>query len=189
MIDAAPRMKRMHRERVVPRMVEKHSYSNPMSVPRLERIVLNMGLGRLSEAGRNKAVVDEAVSELALIAGQRPAVTKARKSIAGFKLREGLPIGCAVTLRGARMYEFFDRLVNLALPRVRDFRGVSPKSFDGGGNYTMGVKEHIIFPEIDYSKVSRVKGLNITVVTTSGSDEEARSLLEEMGMPFAREER
>ncbi len=187
MTETAPRMKKMYNELVIPRMMEKHSYSNPMMVPRLERIVLNMGLGRLSESGRNKAVVDEAVSELALIAGQMPFVTKARKSIAGFKLREGLPIGCAVTLRGARMYEFLDRLVNLALPRVRDFRGVSANSFDGGGNYTLGIKEHIMFPEIDYSKVSKVKGMNITFVTNSDGDEEAKSLLEELGMPFVRE--
>ncbi len=187
MMNALPRMKKIYNEQVIPRMMEKHSYSNPMRVPRLERMVLNMGLGRLSESGRNKAVVDEAVAELALIAGQRPAITKAKKSIAGFKLREGLPIGCAVTLRGVRMYEFFDRLVNLALPRMRDFRGVSATSFDGGGNYTLGVREHIIFPEIDYSKISRVKGLNITFVTTSDDDREAKSLLEELGMPFVRE--
>ncbi len=186
---AEPRMKKIFNDHVVPRIMERNSYSNSMRVPRLERIVLNMGLGRLSEAGRNKAVVDEAVSELALIAGQRPVITRSKKSIAGFKLREGLPIGCAVTLRRTRMYEFFDRLVNLALPRVRDFRGVSVSSFDGGGNYNLGVREHIIFPEIDYSKVSRVKGLNITFVTTAEKDEEAKILLEEMGMPFAREER
>ena len=182
-----PRMKKFFNEQVVTRMMQSNSYSNPMRVPRLERIVLNMGLGRLSEAGRNKNVVDEAVSELALIAGQQPTVTKSKKSIAGFKLREGLPIGCAVTLRGKRMYEFFDRLINLALPRVRDFRGVSLTSFDGGGNYTLGIREHIIFPEIDYSKVSKVKGLNITFVTTSNSNEEAKIFLEEMGMPFAKE--
>ncbi len=182
-----PRMKRIYNEQVIPRIMERKSYSNPMMVPRLERIVLNMGLGRLSEAGRNKAVVDEAVFELALIAGQRPAITKSKKSIAGFKLREGLPIGCAVTLRGTRMYEFFDRLVNLTLPRVRDFRGVKANSFDGKGNYTLGVREHIIFPEIDYSKVSKVKGLNITFVTTSDTNEEAKVLLEELGMPFSAE--
>jgi len=184
-----PRMKKIFNDHVVPRIMERNSYSNVMRVPRLERIVLNMGLGRLSEGGRNKAVVDDAVSELALICGQRPVITMSKKSIAGFKLREGLPIGCAVTLRRARMYEFFDRLVNLALPRVRDFRGVSVKSFDGGGNYNLGVREHIIFPEIDYSKVSRVKGLNITFVTTADRDEEAKLLLEEMGMPFVREYR
>ncbi len=182
-----PRMKKIFNEQVIPRMMERNSYSNSMMVPRLERIVLNMGLGRLSEAGRNKNVVDEAVQELALIAGQQPVITKSKKSIAGFKLREGLPIGCAVTLRGKMMYEFFDRFVNLALPRVRDFRGVSLTSFDGGGNYTLGIREHIIFPEIDYSKVSKVKGLNITFVTTSNSNEEAKVLLEEMGIPFARE--
>ena len=154
--------------------------------PRLERIVLNMGLGRLSEAGRNKSVIDDAVAELALIAGQKPAVRMSKKSIAGFKLREGMPVGCAVTLRGAVMYEFFDRFVNLALPRVRDFKGVNPSSFDGRGNYTLGIKEHIIFPEIDYSKVARVKGLNITFVTTTDDDAEARMLLEEMDMPFAK---
>ncbi|QMU56708.1 MAG: 50S ribosomal protein L5 [Candidatus Mycalebacterium zealandia] len=180
-------MKKIFNEQVIPRIMERNSYSNSMMVPRLERVVLNMGLGRLSEAGRNKNVVDEAVQELALIAGQKPIITKSKKSIAGFKLREGLPIGCAVTLRGKMMYEFFDRFVNLALPRVRDFRGVSLTSFDGGGNYTLGIREHIIFLEIDYSKVSRVKGLNITFVTTSNSNEEAKVLLEEMGMPFARE--
>lgn len=187
MMTVAPRIKKLYNEQVIARMMEKYSYSNSMRVPRLERIVLNMGLGRLSEAGRNKGVVDEAVAELAFIAGQKPAVTKSKKSIAGFKLREGLPIGCVVTLRGGRMYEFFDRLVNLALPRVRDFKGVSSNSFDGRGNYTLGVREHLIFPEIDYSKVSKVKGLNITLVTTSDSDEEAKSLLEELGMPFSKE--
>lgn len=181
-----PRMKRIFNEQVIPAIMERGSYSNPMRVPRLERIVLNMGLGRLSEAGRNKSVIDDAVAELALIAGQRPAVKMSRKSIAGFKLRDGMPIGCAVTLRGAMMYEFFDRLVNLALPRVRDFKGVSVSSFDGKGNYTLGVREHIIFPEIDYSKVARVKGLNITFVTTTNDDGEARMLLDEMGMPFAK---
>ncbi|MGI9559198.1 MAG: 50S ribosomal protein L5 [Thermodesulfobacteriota bacterium] len=188
MAGAQPRMKKIYNEEVVPRIMERNSYSNPMRVPRLERIVLNMGLGRLSEAGRNKTVVEEAVAELALIAGQRPAVTISKKSIAGFKLREDMPIGCAVTLRGTMMYEFFDRLVNLALPRVRDFRGVNKKSFDGNGNYTLGIKEHIIFPEIDYSKVSRVKGLNITFVTTTENDGEARVLLEELGVPFSRED-
>lgn len=186
MTSAQPRMKKIFNERVIPAIMEKGSHSNPMRVPRLERIVLNMGLGRLSEAGRNKSVIDDAVAELALIAGQRPAVKMSRKSIAGFKLREGMPVGCAVTLRGAMMYEFFDRFVNLALPRVRDFKGVNPSSFDGGGNYTLGIKEHIIFPEIDYSKVARVKGLNITFVTTARDDAGARMLLEEMDMPFAK---
>lgn len=179
-------MKRVYNEQVIPSIMEKRSYCNPMRVPRLERIVLNMGLGRLSEAGRNKSVVDDAVAELSLITGQRPAITMSKKSIAGFKLRDGMPIGCAVTLRGAMMYEFLDRLINLALPRVRDFRGVSATSFDGRGNYTLGVREHIIFPEIDYSKVARVKGLNITFVTTTEKDEEARMLLEELGIPFAK---
>ena len=152
-----------------------------MQVPRLDKIILNMGLG---EAIQNIKVLDSAMEELALIAGQRPIVTRARKSIASFKLREGMPIGCMVTLRRARMYDFFDKLVNVALPRVRDFRGLSDKSFDGRGNYTLGIKEHIIFPEIDYDKIDKIKGLNITIVTTAKTDEEGKALLKMMGMPF-----
>jgi large subunit ribosomal protein L5 len=152
-----------------------------MEVPRLEKIILNMGLG---EAIQNIKVLDAAMEELALIAGQRPVVTRARKSIASFKLREGMPIGCMVTLRSGRMYDFFDKLVNVTLPRVRDFRGLSDKSFDGRGNYTLGIKEHIIFPEIDYDKIDKIKGLNITIVTTAKTDEEGKALLKMMGMPF-----
>jgi len=152
-----------------------------MEVPRLDKIILNMGLG---EAIQNIKVLDAAMEELALIAGQRPVVTRARKSIASFKLREGMPIGCMVTLRRGRMYDFFDKLVNVALPRVRDFRGLSDKAFDGRGNYTLGIKEHIIFPEIDYDKIDKIKGLNITIVTTARTDEEGKALLKMMGMPF-----
>lgn len=180
----APRLKDLYTEKVVPSLKTRFSYKNQMQIPRIEKIVLNMGLGRLSDAGRDKKVIDEAVEELAQITGQRPVVRVARNSIAGFKLREGLPIGVSVTLRGNKMYEFLDRLVNLALPRVRDFRGVSPKAFDGRGNYTLGLREQIIFPEIDYSKVQYTKGLNVSIVTTANTDDEARGLLEEFGMPF-----
>jgi large subunit ribosomal protein L5 len=152
-----------------------------MEVPQLDKIILNMGLG---EAIQNIKVLDSAVEELALIAGQRPVITRARKSIASFKLRAGMPIGCMVTLRRERMYDFFDKLVNVGLARVRDFRGVSDKSFDGRGNYTLGIKEHIIFPEIDYDKIDKIKGLNITIVTTAKTDEEGKALLKLMGMPF-----
>jgi large subunit ribosomal protein L5 len=152
-----------------------------MEVPRLEKIVLNMGLG---EAIQNIKVLDAAMEELTLIAGQRPVVTRARKSIASFKLREGMPIGCMVTLRKGMMYDFFDKLVNVALPRVRDFRGLSDKSLDGRGNFTVGIKEHIIFPEIEYDKIDKIKGLNITIVTTAKTDEEGKALLKMMGMPF-----
>ena len=179
-----PRLKTLYKNEIAPRLMERFQYKNPMQVPRLERVVINMGLGKLTDGGREDKVIDSAVNEISIIAGQRPVITKAKKSIAGFKLREGAPIGCMVTLRGTRMYEFFDRLVNLALPRVRDFRGVSPKAFDGRGNYTLGLREHTIFPEIDYGKIERIKGMNITVVTTAKSDEEARELLKGLGMPF-----
>jgi large subunit ribosomal protein L5 len=152
-----------------------------MAVPKLEKISINIGLG---EATQNAKIMDGAVAELTQITGQKPVVTKARKSIAAFKLREGMTIGCMVTLRGDRMYEFFDRLVNVALPRVRDFRGVSSKSFDGRGNYTLGIKDQLIFPEIDYAKVDKTKGMNISIITTAGSDAEGLSLLKNMGMPF-----
>ena len=164
-----------------PALTKDFNYTSSMEVPRLEKIILNMGLG---EAIQNIKVLDAAMEELALIAGQRPIVTRARKSIASFKLREGMPIGCMVTLRRGRMYDFFDKLVNVALPRVRDFRGLSDKSFDGRGNYTLGIKEHIIFPEIDYDKIDKIKGLNITIVTTARTDEEGKALLKMMGMPF-----
>ena len=165
----------------VPALKEEFGYTNIMQVPKLEKIVLNMGLG---EAVQNPKIIDGAVDELTRIAGQKAVVTKAKKSIAGFKLREGMPIGCRVTLRGDRMYEFLSKLVNIALPRVRDFRGMSPKWFDGRGNYSLGVKEQIIFPEIDYDRIDKIKGLNITIVTSASSDDEGRALLRLMGMPF-----
>jgi large subunit ribosomal protein L5 len=166
---------------VVPKLNERFEYRSPMQVPKVSKVVLNMGLG---EAIQNVKILDSAAEELAMISGQKPVITRARKSIATFKLRKGMPIGCMVTLRGYRMYEFLDKLVNVALPRVRDFRGVSPKGFDGSGNFTLGVKEQIIFPEIDYDKIDKVKGMNITVVTTAKSNEEAHMLLSLLGMPF-----
>jgi large subunit ribosomal protein L5 len=168
-------------EQVVPKLKEKFNFSNINQVPRLEKIVLNMGLG---EAIQNIKILDSAVEELMVIAGQRPVVTRARKSIAAFKLREGMPIGCMVTLRRGRMYDFYNKLVNIALPRVRDFRGISPKAFDGSGNYSLGIKEHIIFPEVDYDKIDKIKGMNITIVTSAKTDDEGRELLTLMGMPF-----
>jgi large subunit ribosomal protein L5 len=165
----------------IPALKEEFGYTNIMQVPKLEKIVLNMGLG---EAVQNPKIVEGAAQELTLIAGQKAVVTNAKKSIAGFKLREGMPIGCRVTLRGEKMYDFFSKLVNVALPRVRDFRGVSPKAFDGRGNYSLGVKEQIIFPEIDYDKIDKIKGLNISIVTSAGSNAEGLSLLRLMGMPF-----
>jgi len=161
--------------------MKEFGYKNVMAVPKLEKITVNIGLG---EATQNPKLMDGAVNELALITGQRPVVTKARKSIAAFKLRAGMSIGCMVTLRGDRMYEFFDRLVNVALPRVRDFRGVSTKSFDGRGNYTLGIRDQLIFPEIDYNKVEKLKGMNISITTTARTDAEALSLLRHLGMPF-----
>jgi large subunit ribosomal protein L5 len=175
------RLKGTYQTDLMPALTKEFGYTSPMEVPRLEKIVLNMGLG---EAIQNIKVLDAAMEELALIAGQRPVVTRARKSIASFKLREGMPIGCMVTLRKGRMYDFFDKLVNVALPRVRDFRGLSDKALDGRGNFTLGIKEHIIFPEINYDKIDKIKGLNITIVTTAKSDEEGKALLKMMGMPF-----
>jgi large subunit ribosomal protein L5 len=168
-------------EQVVPKLKDKFNFSNINQVPRLEKIVLTMGLG---EAIQNIKILDSAVEELMVIAGQRPVVTRARKSIAAFKLREGMPIGCMVTLRRGRMYDFYNKLVNIALPRVRDFRGISPKAFDGSGNYSLGIKEHIIFPEVDYDKIDKIKGMNITIVTSAKTDDEGRELLTLMGMPF-----
>jgi len=162
-------------------MVQKFGYGNPMEVPRLEKIVVNMGLG---EAIQNQKILDSAAEELSIIVGQKPIITKAKKSIATFKLRKGMSIGCCVTLRRERMYEFFDRLVNVSLPRIRDFRGISPRSFDGRGNFALGVKEQIIFPEINYDKVDKMRGMNIVVVTTAKTDDEARELLRLLGMPF-----
>ena len=170
-----------YNEQIAPQLKEKFQYKNLHQIPRLEKVVLNMGLG---EAIHNIKIIDSAVDELMTIAGQRPVVTRARKSIAAFKLREGMPIGCMVTLRGERMFDFLEKLVNIALPRVRDFRGISPKAFDGAGNYSLGIKEQIIFPEIDYDKIDKIKGMNISIVTTASTDEEGRELLRLMGMPF-----
>jgi large subunit ribosomal protein L5 len=174
-------LKTLYSNEIILKLMDRLGYENVMQVPKLTRIVLNMGLG---EAIQNIKILDSAVQELGLIAGQKPIVTRARKSIAAFKLRAGMPIGCKVTLRGQQMYDFFTRLVNIALPRVRDFRGVSPKGFDGRGNYSLGIKEHIIFPEIDYDKLDKIKGLNVTIVTSAKSDEGGKALLQLMGMPF-----
>ena len=178
-----PRLRQRYHDEVVPKLQKEFGIKNIMAVPRLERISLNMGMG---EAIQNIKILDDAVEEMGALAGQRPTVTRAQKSIAAFKLREGMPIGCRVTLRGTRMWEFLDRLFSITLPRVRDFRGVSAKSFDGRGNYTMGVRDHLIFPEIDFNKVEKPKGMNITIVTTAGNDERAQYLLRELGMPFQR---
>lgn len=176
-----PRLKEKYRKEVVPAMMKKFNYKNIMQVPRLEKVVINMGVG---EAVHNSKAIDAAVNDLMTITGQRPVVTKAKRSIAAFKLRQGMSIGCKVTLRGNRMYEFVDKLFNAALPRVRDFRGVSPKSFDGRGNYSLGIREQLIFPEIEYDKIDKVRGMDIIFVTTAKTDEEARELLRLMGMPF-----
>lgn len=176
-----PRLQKQYQEEVVPKLMSDFGYTNPMQVPKLTKIAVNMGLG---EAIQNSKLIDQAVGDLAAITGQKPVITRAKKSIATFKLREGMAIGVAVTLRRDRMFEFYDRLVNIALPRVRDFRGISPRSFDGRGNFSLGVKEQIIFPEIDYDKIDRVKGLNVTVVTSANTDDEARRLLTYLGMPF-----
>ena len=176
-----PRMKRDYDERIVKAMTEKFGYANRMAVPRIDKIVLNMGVG---EAVQDKKKVETAAGELELIAGQKPVITKAKRSIAGFKLREGMPIGCKVTLRSDRMFEFLDRLITIALPRVKDFRGVNPKSFDGRGNYAMGLKEQIIFPEVPYDKIDKIRGMDIIITTTAGTDDEARALLRHFGMPF-----
>ena len=178
-----PRLRDFYRTECVPRMMQEFRYQSPMQVPRLEKVVINLGLG---EAIQNIKLLDSAQAELVAIAGQKPVVTKAKKSIAAFKLREGMPIGCMVTLRRERMYFFIDKLVNVVLPRVRDFRGVSEKAFDGRGNYTLGIKEQIIFPEIDYDKIDKVKGMNITIVTSARTDEESKFLLKLLGMPFRR---
>jgi large subunit ribosomal protein L5 len=170
-----------YKEECVPAMMQEFRYKSSMQVPRLKKVIINMGLG---EASQNIKILDSASAELAAIAGQKPVITRARKSIAAFKLREGMPIGCMVTLRRDKMFEFLDRLLNVALPRVRDFRGVSDKAFDGRGNYTLGIKEQIIFPEIDYDKIDKIKGMNITIVTSAPTDEEAKFLLRRMGMPF-----
>ncbi|MCU0530519.1 MAG: 50S ribosomal protein L5 [Syntrophales bacterium] len=175
------RLKDYYKSEVVPAMMKQFGYSNTMQVPRLEKIIVNMGLG---EAIQNVKILESASAEIGALTGQKPVITKARKSIATFKLRKGMSIGCMVTLRQERMYEFFDRLVNVALPRIRDFRGIPPSSFDGRGNFAMGIKEQFIFPEIDYDKIDKVKGMNVVIVTTARTDEEARHLLRLMGMPF-----
>lgn len=177
----AARLKELYLKEVTPSMMNKFNYKSPMQVPKVEKVVINMGVG---DAVQNAKVLDGAVEDLTLISGQKPVITRAKKSIAGFKLREGMPIGVKVTLRGERMYHFLDKLMNVALPRVRDFRGVSPKSFDGRGNYTLGLKEQLIFPEISYDKVDKVRGMDVVIVTTATTDEEARELLTLMGMPF-----
>ena len=177
----AARLKERYQKEVGPAIAKEFGIENPMAIPRLEKIVVNMGMG---EAIANAKILDTAADELKAITGQKPVVTKAKKSIASFKLRQGMPIGVMVTLRGDRMYEFMDRLVSVALPRVRDFRGVSPKAFDGRGNYTIGVREQLIFPEIDFNKVDKLRGMNISIVTTARSDELARALLKALGMPF-----
>ena len=180
---AVARLKEYYKKEIIPKMIKDFSYKNVMQVPRVTKVVVNMGLG---EALQNIKVLDSATEEISDMTGQHPVITRARKSIASFKLREGNPIGCMVTLRRERMYEFLDRLINAALPRVRDFRGISPRGFDGRGNFTMGIKEEIIFPEISYDKIDKIKGLNITIVTTAKTDEEGRALLTHLGMPFAK---
>jgi large subunit ribosomal protein L5 len=178
------RLKAQYEDDIRQKMMEQFSYSSTMEIPRIEKITLNMGVG---EAKQNAKLLDEAVEQLATIAGQRPAITHARTSIAQFKLREGMPIGAKVTLRGARMWEFLDRLTSVALPRIRDFRGINPDGFDGRGNYNLGLREQVIFPEIDYDKVDKVRGLNVTITTSAKTDEEARALLGYLGMPFRAE--
>jgi len=175
------RLYKTYKSEIVPKLMEKFQYKNVMQVPRVERVVINIGVG---EAIQNPKALDGAVNDLALISGQKPVVTRAKKSIAGFKLREGMAIGCKVTLRGERMYDFLDKLINLCLPRVRDFRGVSPQAFDGRGNYSLGIKEQTIFPEIEYDKIDKIRGLEVVIVTSAKTDEEARELLRHMGMPF-----
>lgn len=176
-----PRLKEKYRGEVIPKMVNDFSYQNSMQVPRLERVVINVGMGA---AVQNAKLLDSAVAELALITGQKPVLTRAKKAIAGFKLREGMPIGAKVTLRGNHMFEFLDRLMNIALPRIRDFRGVSPKAFDGRGNYTLGLKEQLTFPEIKYDDVASIHGMDITIVTSANRNDEAKALLSHLGMPF-----
>ena len=175
------RLKEQYLNEIVDNLVKKFGYANKMQAPKLDKIVINMGVG---EAKENSKVLDSAMSDLEIIAGQKPITTKAKNSVANFKIREGMPIGCKVTLRGEKMYEFADRLINLALPRVRDFRGVNPNAFDGRGNYALGIKEQLIFPEIEYDKIDKVRGMDIIFVTTANTDEEARELLTEFGMPF-----
>lgn len=175
------RLREKYNNEVIPLLMDKFKYKNPMEVPRIEKIVINMGVG---EARENPKILDAAVNDLMIISGQKPVITKAKKSVAAFKIRAGMPIGAKVTLRGNRMYEFLDKLINVALPRVRDFRGVSPKSFDGRGNFALGIKEQLIFPEINYDKIEKIRGMDIIITTTAKTDEEARELLRLLGMPF-----
>ncbi len=180
----AARVQELYKERAGPALQKEFEYGNPMEVPHLEKIVLNIGVGK--ESRDNAKVLDSASGDLATITGQKPVITRSKKSIANFRVREGMPIGVMVTLRGQRMYEFFDRLVNAALPRIRDFRGLSPKAFDGRGNYSLGVREQLIFPEIDYDKVERIRGMQINIITTAANDEQGKRLLELLGMPFSK---
>ena len=181
MSDYQPRLRNKYKDEIVPQLMKDFGFKNLMQVPKLERIVVNMGLG---EAVQNAKLIESAAEELKAITGRKPVITRAKKSIAGFKLREGMPIGVMVTLRGEQMYDFLDRLVSLALPRTRDFKGISPKAFDGRGNYTLGIREQIVFPEINYDKIDRIKGMNVTLVTTAETDEQGRALLKSLGMPF-----
>ena len=180
-----PRLKTEYKQRVVPALVKHFNYKNVMMVPKLEKIVVNVGVG---EASQNPKLISGVAKEIAAITGQKPLITKARKSISNFKLREGMAIGCKVTLRQDMMYEFFDRLINIAIPRIRDFRGISDRAFDGRGNYSLGIKEQIIFPEIDYDKVDRIRGMDVIIVTSAKTDEEARALFKEFGMPFRKKQ-
>ncbi|HEY9872747.1 MAG TPA: 50S ribosomal protein L5 [Candidatus Obscuribacterales bacterium] len=177
----AQRLKTQYQETIVPKLMERFNYTNIHQVPKPIKVTLNRGLG---EASSNAKALESSLSEIALITGQKPVVTRAKKAIAGFKLRQGMPVGVMVTLRGDRMYDFLDRLINLALPRIRDFRGISPKSFDGRGNYSLGVREQLIFPEVEYDKIDQIRGMDISIITTANTDEEGRALLKEMGMPF-----
>ena len=181
MSEYEPRLRNRYKDEIVPQLMKDFGFTNVMQVPKLERIVVNMGLG---EAVQNAKLIESAAEELKAITGRKPVVTRAKKSIASFKLREGMPIGVMVTLRGEQMYDFLDRLVSLALPRTRDFKGISPKAFDGRGNYTLGIREQIVFPEINYDKIDRIKGMNVTLVTTAETDEQGRALLKSLGMPF-----
>ena len=181
MSEYEPRLRKKYKDEIVPQLMKDFGFKNVMQVPKLNRIVVNMGLG---EAVQNAKLIESAVEELSVITGRKPVITSAKKSIATFKLREGMPIGVMVTLRGEQMYDFLDRLVSIALPRTRDFKGISPKAFDGRGNYTLGIREQIVFPEINYDKIDRIKGMNVTLVTTAETDEQGRALLKSLGMPF-----
>lgn len=181
MSEYEPRLRKKYKDEIIPQLMKEFSFGNVMQVPKLDRVVINMGLG---EAVQNAKLIESAVEELTAITGRKPIITRAKKSIATFKLREGMPIGVMVTLRGEQMYDFVDRLISIALPRTRDFKGISPKAFDGRGNYTLGIREQIVFPEINYDKIDRIKGMNVTFVTTAETDEQGRALLKSLGMPF-----